>query len=369
MRRFPILICGLVLFVSSSPSMARAQTSKVVPSWAAALEGNSSMTYPLSYTACRFQYLVEARAVMTKSAVLQGFAFRLDDGSSLAAGTQKTLQPKVVFYLVSTKAANVSTSWAANIGSAQGTTVFSGKLSLPAASRSFPAPNPFTAVVPLVKPFVWTAGAGNLLIDWTEGQTYQFVRWSEDGVSYPKSAGSLVTRIWEDKTCSNSRGDQAYILLSRTSNLIGGTIDVRFYLKPASTGNLDLFLGWLGASHRSFGGIPLPLSLAALGLGTCKLATDIQLTGVATTAPLRWSVPNLPALAGKTLFTQGMALDSKSGAFVTTYNAFQLTFVPNPPPAQPYQSVFRSRYAGQTTGYMSPSFYYGPVVQFRGLFR
>jgi len=333
------------------------------------LEGNSSFTYPLSYQQCRFQALLEPRVLMKSSAVIQSFAFRLDGGTSSSVGTKKVLKPAVTFYLVPVTASAMSTTWKSNIGSAGGTLVFKGTLNLPAASRSLPTPNPFTAKIPVAKPFVWLAGKGNLLMDWIEGGSYSYLRWSEDGVSYPKSQGSLVTKVWEDKNCGNKRADKASLLLSRTGNLIGGTIDVRYSMYPGTTSPLDIMVVWLGGSNRSLGPIKLPIDLTGLGMPNCMLATDILVAKAATSSPLQWAVPNQAGLAGQTLFLQGMAIDSKKSAMVVTYNAWQVTILPSTPTAQGWQSVFRSRYTGQTTGYMSPTFYYAPVIRFSGAIR
>ncbi len=72
----------------------------------------------------------------------------------------------------------------------------------------------------------------------------------------------------------------------------------------------------LGASNTIWSGVPLPLNLAVIGAPGCQalVSPDVLLTLpiVNTTATLTWSLPNLPAVIGQTLYAQGVVLDPLS---------------------------------------------------------
>jgi hypothetical protein len=352
------------LLVSVLPS----QLKMTIPSWAATLEGNSSSTYPLSYTQVRWDYLADSKALGRSVAQIKGFSFRIDSGSSFSVGTKKTLKPVITFYRVRTSPSTMSKTWTANIGTAKGTVVFNGTLNLPAATPALPSPAKFSVRIPLKAPFILTVLRDNLLIDWQEKQPYVRTPWSADAAYIAKTPGSITSRIWENRSCFNAGGDQAYLSISRTTGVLGGSMDVRYTMKPAAGHNLDALLNWIGSNNLKWGAIPLPLPLGFLGMPKCVLATDILLTQVGLTSPVKWPIPNNNALVGLTLYTQGMALDTKSSRMVITDNAWAVRLLPNPPGPQPFQSLYRSRYTNQTTGFMSSGFY-APVIQFDGLFR
>ncbi len=345
-----------------------AQLKITVPSWAATLEGNSSATYPLSYTQVRWDYLVDSKALGRSVAQIKGFSFRVDSGSASSLGTKKTLKPVITFYRVQTAPSAMSKTWTQNIGSAKGTVVFNGTLNLPAAAPALPSPAKFAVRIPLKAPFLVTVLKENLLINWQEKQPYVYQKWSADAAFIARTPGSITSRIWENRSCFNAGGDQAYLSISRTSGVLGGSLDVRYTMKPAAGHNLNAMLNWIGSNNLKWGAIPLPLPLGFLGMPKCVLATDILLTQVGLASPVKWPIPNNNSLVGLTLFTQGMALDTKSSRMVITDNAWAVRLLPNPPGVQLFQSLYRSRYTNQTTGFMSTGFY-APIVQFDGVFR
>jgi hypothetical protein len=102
----------------------------------------------------------------------------------------------------------------------------------------------------------------------------------------------------------------------------------RFTAEVTATGNAGVVLFATGFSAASWGGVALPLPLAAVGMPGCSvlaafdvvlpLATDLR----SRRAEWSWDVPNLRALAGLAFYQQAVTLDaSAANGFGGTSNA------------------------------------------------
>jgi hypothetical protein len=224
--------------------------------------------------------------------------------------------------------------------------------------------------VPLDKPFLYTRALGNLLIDWTENQSYVYSRWSVDATQYWWTARPSSTKVWEDKSCTDPAGNQAYMGIGTSGGAPGQNLEVKFTMKPSASNNLDLFVNWLGFSNQSWGPIGLPLDLTGFrGWTGCQLAVSMDVLAVATTSPVLWPIPNDPLLAGATIFTHGMAVDSVKGDMVMSYNAYSAQISPlNGYSNGPSQMVYRAKDNTQTSGYRSNATFYAPVIKLNGVF-
>lgn len=358
------------LIVLLAASAATAQTSVVVPAEYANVEGNSRFAYPLSYKQCRWQWLGDSSAIARTSAVLRSFAFRLDGDGSTKSAPAKTLRPTVTLYVTSVTPTTMNTNWASNRGNAMGVQVFSGALNVPARTATFPLPvKDFAVDIPFTRPFVLKSSDGDLLIDWVEGQAYEFVRWNVDAVSAWKTTEALYSRVWNDSACKNLGGDSASLSISRRTGVLGQSLDVKYTMSPGTGRRLDVMLSWLGISNRRLGAISLPLDLTGLGMPSCALATDILVTQATTSSPIQWPLPNDNSLAGVVLYTQGLAANAAAGNFVVTDDAYQVLLRSNTPTPGVAQSVFRARDNSQATGFNSPTAYYAAILKFNGSFQ
>jgi hypothetical protein len=108
-----------------------------------------------------------------------------------------------------------------------------------------------------------------------------------------------------------------------------------------------LALASLGTSNQAWNGIPLPLSLAGIGLPGCSLYVDllfllpVQVQGSGL-AEVFVPVPGDPALAGSRLFAQFVNLqDPRVNPLlgITTSEALDITLGPNPNAYVPEMSV------------------------------
>ena len=354
-------VAAVVLTLNCASPLCAQRTD--IPKFSVTTEGNSSFAYPFSFNQCRMQVVLDAAELGTVR-VLSSVSMRPDGGGTTNTFQATTLNPTVRAYQVATKATTMTTNWANNIGSAKPTVLFQQQLKLPAFSVRYPLPNPHSIKVPFQRAYVFRSNLGNLLLDWQlTAASYTFSRYNVDAVTYPQTAGSLVSRVFRDTSCKNSRGDSLAISMTRSTGTLGGPLDVKFTPRPASGGKLDVLAMMLGATNKKLGGtIALPLSLGAAYPG-CSLAIDPLL--VLPAVPL--TVPNRPTLADTQLYVQGFALDSTTADFVVSEDAWTLRILDNPPKAQGFQSVFLTKWtptANQPTGFMSRGFYYAPVLRF-----
>ncbi|PIE24197.1 MAG: hypothetical protein CSA62_05180 [Planctomycetota bacterium] len=362
-----LLLAALAL----SASISAQSNSKVFPKGFENQEGVLSSAYPLSFKQCRWQALLEGSELCKTSAVLLSLGFRADISGGFSASA---LRPTIRLYTTALKTSAMGKNWAKNIGTATATTVFTAKaLQLPAANTSFPAPTPFTVTIKFDKPFPYQRSKGNLLIDWVEAQSYAFSRWSIDAHIRWNTPRPSAGKIWENKGCSDAAGNKAALSISSTGGVVGAQLGVKFVLTPASGSTLDTVVNWLGFSNKRYGPAKLPLDVSGLwGMKNCMLATDITALRVIKTSVLtptvQWQIPNNPKFAGVSVYTQGLAMDSKKGTAVLTGRADSAEIAPAAGWQDgPGQSVFRARYTNQAEGFMSPSFYF-PIVKFTGSF-
>ena len=194
---------------------------------------------------------------------------------------------------------------------------------------------------------------------------YVFSRYNIDAVSYPKSPGVLVNRVYYNRLkCKNARGDRAQLSMSRTGGTIPGTLPVKYTMYPSAGNTLDTMLLFLGNSNKKFAGVvPLPIDLGAAGYTGCALAINPLIGFVQQASPFSFPIPNDQGLAGLLLYFQGIAIDTSKGVIVPTEDAWQTRLIRTRRRRSLYQTVYRSRYTTQADGFMSTTFFYAPVIR------
>jgi hypothetical protein len=364
-----IHVLSAALFVLAVP----AQSFVVVPNGYENLEGTSAARTPFGWSAGRVQYLVDGSQLCPSVALINNLRFRLDGGNfNVDAPTAKTFQCTIDAYEVPIGPAAMSATWTVNIGSAVATQVYNGPLQVPAALRQLPYPNPWVLDIALPQPLLYTRANGNLLLDITvTGGTGD--NWPADGFFFHASeARGEVTKIHEDPACSSASGTLTIDVPQVAGNgVLGGSLQVTHNAVAAPGATLDFVLHVLSLDNRQLGGVPLPVSLAALGAPTCLLNVDPQLGVLVPTANggQTWTLPSLPSAVGVALFTQAVAIDFTNGGFVPSRVSYQVRVGDVVAPAGPAQMVHRSNYTGQSTGSLSPTGFYGMVVGFTGTFQ
>lgn len=118
------------------------------------------------------------------------------------------------------------------------------------------------------------------------------------------AGGPAGTAVWKGVGCQGTLATAPRLFASALP-AIGGTVSLGLAGLPASTAGF-LFLGF---NDKTFGGLPLPLDLALLGMPGCPLSQDV-LFGFGYAADASGAaaqvlpVPNDPALAGLPAFWQ-----------------------------------------------------------------
>lgn len=349
-----------------------AQTQVVVPAGYADLEAASAARTPFGWSSGRVQYLVAGEQLCSSVALITELKFRLDGGNfNVDAPVGKTFQCTIDAYEVMVTPATMSATWNSNIGGALPVRVFDGVLQVPAALRQLPYPNPWSLTIVLDQPLLYSRANGNLMLDLTvTGGSGD--NWPADGFFFHATeARGEVTKIHDDAGCSTPSGSLDLDVPQVLGNgVAGGSLDVTHAAAPAGGAALDFIFHLLSLENRQLGGAPLPIDLGVLGAPACLLNVDPQLgTLVATAAGgCSWPLPPAPAVVGVAVFTQAVAIDFTTGAFVPSRTSWQVRVGSPVPPAGPAQMVHRSNYSNQTTGSLSPTGYYGLVCAFVGTF-
>ena len=359
-------------FLLAIAAAAAAQTTVVVPNGYADLEGTSAARTPFGWSSGRVQYLVDGSQLCTNSAVVTELQLRLDGGNfNVDAPVAKTFQCRIDAYEVPIAPATMSATWSVNIGTATAQTLYDGQLVAPAASRVFPYPNPWTLTIPLQSPLVYLRANGNLLLDLTvTGGAGD--NWPADGFFFHATeARGEVTRIVDDAACGVAGTSLTIDVPQVAGNgVVGGNLNVTHAVTAGGPAIAFVYHA-LGLDNRQAGGVPLPVSLAALGAPACALHVDPLLGALVPTSAggQVWPLPATPAAVGVPLFTQAIGIDFVSGALVPSRTAWQVRIGAATAPAGPAQMVHRSNYTTQTTGSLSPTGYYGLVMRFVGAFQ
>lgn len=356
------------------PVAAAAQSAVVVPNGYDQLEGTSASRTPFGWSSGRLQYLVDGDQLCPNLAVITNLQFRLDGGNfNLDAPVGKTFQATVVAYEVPIAPGTMSAQWANNLGVAIGTTIYSGPLTVPAASRQYPYPNPWSIDLVLPQPLIYQRSGGNLLLDLTvTGGTGD--NWPADGFFFHGTeARGEVTKIWEDTSCTNGRGDTLSLAVPQVAGngVLGGTLQVTHTATAAGGGAIDFVYHFLGLDHLQANSQPLPIALQGLGYPNCQ-QNVVPLLGQllpVSAGQCVWALPADPTLVGLPLFTQAAGFDLGAGLAVPSRNSFQVRIGDVIAPAGPAQMVHQSNYVAQTSGALSPTGYFGLVVRFVGTFQ
>ncbi len=349
-----------------------AQTLVTVPNGYENLEGTSAARTPFGWTSGRVQYLVDGAQLCPNGALITSLRLRLDGGNfNVDAPVAKTFTATIEAYEVPVTPATMSATFTANIGAALPTTIYSGALQVPAATRVLPYPNPWTIDIPLSTPFLYSRTNGNLMLDITvTGGSGD--NWPADGFFFHATEPRGETsRIWEDAACATASGSLSIDVPATFGNgVLGSSLQVTHASTPTAGASIGLAYHVLGFDKAQSGGLPLPLALGAIGAPSCLLNVDpfFGAIVVGSAGSVSWSIPNQPELAGIAVFSQAAGLDPANGSFVPSKNAWQTRITAASPNAGPAQMVHRSNYSTQTTGSLSPTGYYGLVMGFVGTF-
>ncbi len=151
------------------------------------------------------------------------------------------------------------------------------------------------------------------------------------------------------------------------NGVAGGSLDVHHTAAPAGGAALDFIFHLLSLENRQLGGAPLPVDLGVLGAPACLLNVDPQLgTLVATAAGgLLVAAAAFPGdLVGVAVFTQAVAIDFLTGAFIAVAHELATgsnRFAELPQAGQSADRCLAPPSPARASGSLSPTGYYGLV--------
>jgi PKD repeat protein len=156
----------LSLSMLALAASAAAQTL-IVPSVAAAADGNSSTGYPLDIANGRLIYIYDSTHFTSNGVnfpiLISQISYRANSSTAQTwAGGSMSFSMDLSTAPIDYSA--VSTTWTANHGLDQ-TQVFNGTLTIPAGSSAVGSPGPFYATVTFSQPFLYDPSLGDLTID------------------------------------------------------------------------------------------------------------------------------------------------------------------------------------------------------------
>jgi hypothetical protein len=336
-----------------------AQQTKVIPAGMDYVEGPTVFSYPFGRQDAAIQLLVDADRLTLGQGVITGIRFR---GSQQTQSTAGYTKPYVVTaYTVSTSAAAMQTDPLANIGSATGTVVFQGPLTLPPVGPLTLAPGPFAIQIPFSIPYVFDGSQGNLLllIETTDQAPVPGL-YRIDAVQFRNNVVEGLVAAVDAQGCVVG-GQFLTSATSAASAIVGGQVATTLTATPA--GAFPVVLALL-----SFARADQDLSLFGMPSGCTgrvgAFAFQLLLANPSLPAAA-WSVPASPIFIGAAVVTQSLGLppnNSLAGAVAS--NAEAIRIGPATLPTIHEMAAFRS-----TTGwFMGQAGEFVPVVQFEGVF-
>lgn len=160
-----LLCSSLILAMAAS---AVAQTTLVVPSAAAAVDGNSSTSYPFDVANGRYLYVYDSTHFtnngVTFPILISQLAVRANAATATWTGSTFNLQLDLSTSPLDFTA--ISTTWDNNHGLDRAN-VYNGSFTIAPGSSTTGTPGPFHAVITFNTPFLYDPAAGDLTIDYT----------------------------------------------------------------------------------------------------------------------------------------------------------------------------------------------------------
>jgi PKD repeat protein len=140
----------------------------VIPSAAAAADGNSSTSYPFDVANGRFLYLYDSSHFTANGITFPILITQVSWRANAATATWTGATPNVQVDLSTSPLdyTAISTTWASNHGTDQAT-VWNGPLAIAGGSSTAGVPGPFYATVTFTAPFLYDPSAGDLAFDTT----------------------------------------------------------------------------------------------------------------------------------------------------------------------------------------------------------
>jgi hypothetical protein len=300
-----------VLLAALAPALA-AQSAKVLPEHANAVDGHHSVAMPFGVLGFRTQLLLDATAVGPNGAVITGVRFRADRTSLPAISA---MVPNVTIEASHTSAVvgTMSSQFAANVTSPV-SNVFTGTVMLPNHTDGYAGPLGWDIVIQFSAPFTFTAVQGNLLLDIvgnnvSGGQPAYWLDAVQGGGSATRYGASGDDPSFDQINLIAATGNGIEPRLLTPGHVIDFTSTLSFTNPPGV-----LALGLVG--------LPVPFDLGLIGAPTNSLYIDPlvlsahswQSSFIGRYSTFSLAVPNDPLLVGTLLYGQSVLFEPAANA-------------------------------------------------------
>ena len=330
----PLVLIGLGLL--SAPLLAQTAsystfgagcpngTGHIVPLKAATTWGNSGNAWTLGTNNQRWQQEVDASEMPTTGKPFFHIAWREDNVNRNNAA--HVLQLKILVGRTTYSSSTLTGTFATNATGAQ-TTVFDGKMSLPAVNGGNNDLQKFHYVAKFNKPYVYVPVKGqNFLIE-IINSTATYARRYPDCFSGTGTPGSRVYASGSTTAASGTLGKNHLMVMAfGTSTASAPILSAtgtpamgKSFSIDLSNGNGNTAAGLIfGVSKTVWGAAKLPFDLSGAGGTGCSLLVSfdalIALPVVSGAGSVKFAVPINKALLGTSFHNQFFAVDKSANA-------------------------------------------------------
>jgi len=248
-------------------------------------------------------------------------------------------------------------SHAGNRGPAHTLVVNPRKLAYPATPKPATAPDKFTMDIKFDKPFVYPNQSGLVVEMARDDGAYKYYRWYMDAHNDGANARAPQGR----STVYGNGCPTTFTVTCHRVAVSGNTKNPeapfpgQTFFTQGSCGQPAIpVVGLLGASDKTYAGLPLPFSLTPLGAPGCNLYTDILLvtscmsgTGATGDYKLGWGrIPFDQVLAGLDLYHQVAGISSSYNSLGAGFsNGLKVTLGPGYSPGLEVGCVYGNYYS------------------------
>jgi hypothetical protein len=329
-----LALIGLGLLSSSLVAQAATYTTfgsgcpsgngHIVPLTGVSAWGNSANAWTLGTNNQRWQQEVDASQMPTTGKPFFNIGFR-EDNANRSNGAH-VLQLKILVGMTTYSSATLTGTFATNATGAQ-TTVFDGKMSLPAVPGGNQNLKKFDYVAKFSKPYVYVPIKGqNFLIE-IVNTTPTYVRRYPDCFSGAGTPGSRVYASGNPTAASGTLGKNHLMVMSfGTTNATAPVLSAtgtpamgKTFSVDLSSANGNTAAGLIfGVSKTVWGAAKLPFDLGGAGGPGCSLLVSfdalLALPVISGAGSVKFGVPNNRALLGTSFHNQFFAVDRSANS-------------------------------------------------------
>lgn len=296
----------LASLMSLAAPFATAQQLKVVPMGMDFVEGPLVYTYPFGRATGAISLLYDADQITTQQGILFGIRFRQSYVTATQTYPSYTKNYQVTAYTVQAMAATMAADPAVNAGSAVGTVVFNGPLTLPPVTQVTTYPADFGIHIPFTTPYVFDGSLGNLLLVIETADTVAVPTGSYrlDAVNFVNNVVTGLVSTMDSQGCV-VQGQFLTLGTDAPSAVVGGSITQT--LTSSSLGAFPAVMTGVSFSRQE-------QNLAMFGMPSCTSWMGPSVLQFVLENPtggypsIVWSLPNDPSIEGVALAGQALGL-------------------------------------------------------------